>query len=143
VNRLLFAVGVLLSSFALAHAYLARATPAAGQTISVLPKTVTLEFTEPLEMAFSTFRVYPLPMKAGDTDVKAAAQKLVEVMLTRKDDEALRADAGLVSTSSPATKLELKLKDTLSGGWYVVMWKALSVDTHVTTDHYAFRYQPR
>lgn len=130
-----------LAGVALGHAYLARSTPAAGQTVTVAPKSVMLEFTEPLEMAFSTFKVYPLPLKAGETDVRAAAAKLAQEVLSRKDDAEARADQGLVSNASPATRLELKLKDKLMPGWYIVMWKALSVDTHVTTDHFAFRYQ--
>ena len=107
-----------------------------------MPKTVSLEFTEPLEIAFSSFKVYALPMKTGDSDVKAAAAKLMQQVLSLKDDASNRADLGLVSTASPAAQLELTLKPKLLAGWYVVMWKALSIDSHVTSDFYAFRYSP-
>ena len=142
------AVALLISgltltlSFALAHSYLTRSTPSAGQTVTVMPSTVNLEFTEPLEVAFSGFKVYALPMKAGDSDVKAAAAKLTQQVLTLKDDALNRADLGLVSDASPAARLELTLKPKLAAGWYVVMWKALSIDSHVTSDFYAFRYAP-
>jgi hypothetical protein len=119
----------------------ARSTPEAGQTVTVMPKTVTLEFTEPLEVEFSSFKVYRLVLQAGETDVKAAAAKFAASVLPRKDDAPARADEGLIRTASSAARLELKLKDKLAPGWYVVMWRALSVDTHVTTDHFVFRYQ--
>lgn len=81
-------------------------------------------------------------MKAGSSDVKAAAVKLTQQVLMLKDDAPNRADPGLVSTASPAARLELTLKPKLAAGWYVVMWKALSIDSHVTSDFYAFRYLP-
>ena len=79
-------------------------------------------------------------MKAGSSDVKAAAAKLTQQVLMLKDDAPNRADLGLVSTASPAARPELTLNPKLAAGWYVVMWKMLSIDSHVTSDFYAFRY---
>ena len=133
---------LLTGSLALAHSYLTRSTPSAGQTVTVMPSVINLEFSESLEVAFSSFKVYALLMKVGDSDVKAAAAKLTQQVLTLKDDALNRADLGLVSDASPAARLGIALKPKLAAGWYVVMWKALSIDSHVTSDFYAFRYTP-
>ena len=132
----------LVSSLALAHSYLTRSVLSAGQTVAVIPSAVSLEFSAGLEVAFSSFKVYALPMEAGSSDVKVAAAKLTQRVLALKDDHSSRADLGLVSSASPAARLELTLKPKLIAGWYAVMWKALSVDSHVTSDFYAFRYMP-
>jgi copper resistance protein C len=134
---------LMLSSTTLAHSYLTRSNPSAGQTVTTTPATVILEFSEPLEVAFSNFKVYALPIEAGNTDVKASAAKLVTRVLALKNDDAEKADLGLTSTASPASRLEVKLKPKLGAGWYVVMWRALSVDSHSTSDFFVFRLQPR
>ena len=133
----LLALAVLvISSLALAHSYLMRSAPNAEQTVTVTPNTASLE------VAFSSFKVYALPMKAGSSDVKAVAAKLTQQVLALRADALNCADLGLVSDSSPAARLELTLKPKLAAGWYVVMWKALSIDSHVTSDFYAFRFMP-
>jgi copper resistance protein C len=125
------------ASVALAHSYLTRSSPSAGQTVRVMPKAVALEFSEPIETGFSIFKVYPLP---ASSNVNQTAADLRAKVLMLKDDADARADVGLVSQVSPAAKLELKLKDKLEPGRYVVMWRALSVDGHTTTDQFVFRY---
>jgi copper resistance protein C len=127
----------LLICTAFAHAYLMGSSPSAGQTVRVIPKTIMLEFGEPLEIGFSTFKVYALP---ASSDLKKTAEDLSAKMLLVKEDGAARADLGLVSSISPAARLELKLRTDLKPGWYVVMWRALSTDGHSTTDHFIFRY---
>ena len=109
----------LVSSLALAHSYLTRSVLSAGQTVAVIPSAVSLEFSAGLEVAFSSFKVYALP--AGSSDVKVAAAKLTQRVLALKDDHSSRADLGLVSSASPAARLELTLKPKLIAGWYVVM----------------------
>jgi copper resistance protein C len=134
---------VALIGVALAHSNLTRSTPADAQTIVVMPRTVALEFSEPLEVKFSAFKMYKLGTSA--TDVKAARQEadaLVENALEKKGDEAARADDGLTTNVSRAARLEIKLKPNLTAGWYVVMWKVLSVDTHTGDDSIVFRYKP-
>jgi copper resistance protein C len=130
----------LCTCVALAHSYLTGSSPNAGQTVRVMPKTVTLEFSAPVEVGFSTFKVYAL---ANSSNVDQAAADLSTKVLPLKDDAAARADAGLVTQVSPAAKLELKLKDKLEPGWYVVMWRVLSVDGHVTTSRFVFEYASR
>ncbi len=134
---------LVLAGVALAHSNLTRSTPADAQTISSLPKTVVLEFSEPLELKFSSFKIYKLETTA--TDAKAArkdADALMDTVLEKKGDEAARADAGLLTNVPRAARLEVKLKPNLTPGWYVVMWKVLSVDTHTSDDSIVFRYKP-
>jgi copper resistance protein C len=135
--------GLGLVGVALAHSNLTRSAPADAQTVAVLPKTVVLEFSEPLEVKFSSFKIYKLGTNA--TDAKAAredADALVEKALEKKGDEAARADDGLATSVPTAARLEVKLKPNLTPGWYVVMWKVLSVDTHTSDDSIVFRYKP-
>jgi copper resistance protein C len=94
-------------------------------------------------MKFSSFKIYKLQTSA--TDLKAAredADALVENALEKKGDEVARADDGLLTTVPTAARLEVKLKPNLPPGWYVVMWKVLSVDTHTSDDSIVFRYKP-
>jgi copper resistance protein C len=129
---------LLASGVAFAHSYLIRSNPRLGQLVRVMPKTVTLEFSEPLEINFSSFKVYALP---ASSDPQKAAAELSAKVLPLKNDAATRADLGLVSNASPAAQLELKLKEKLPSGWYVVMYRVLSIDGHITTGQFAFKYQ--
>lgn len=142
------ACGAILASLALvgvavAHSNLTRSTPADAQTVAALPKTVVLEFSEPLEVKFSVFKMYKLETTA--TDAKSArkdADALVGKVLEKRGDEAERADDGLATSVPTAARLEVKLKPNLTPGWYVVMWKVLSMDTHTSDDSIVFRYKP-
>ena len=80
-------------------------------------------------------------MKAKTTDgdkLKLEAQALVARVLALKNDLAKRADAGLETTASEAALVKLKLKPNLKPGIYVVMYRVLSVDTHITQDFFTF-----
>jgi len=125
----------------LAHAGLFRGTPAPDERVKIPPKSVVLEFAEAVELKFSTFKVFALEAK----DLKAAkaeAETLFKSRLSLKGDEGSRADAGLATTVATAARVEIRLKEKLEPGYYAVMWKVLSVDTHVTSDFYVFSYQP-
>ena len=69
------------------------------------------------------------------------AGALVAQVLEAKGDEAARADAG-VATEATSKTVTLNLKPDLAPGTYVVMWRALSVDTHTKQGYYVFTYQP-
>jgi copper resistance protein C len=98
-----------------AHAFLDRASPAVGSTVHTPPTEVRIQFTEPLEPAFSTARVEDA---AGGTVSTAA-----------------RVDA------SERSVLVVTL-GTLKPGRYKVIWKVLSVDTHVTNGTFTFTVAP-
>src|SRR5215831_20740554 len=95
-----------LSPGALAHAFLDRAVPAVGSKVHGQPAEVRLQFSQPLESAFSTVRV----LDAGGKQVD------------RKDKRLDPADASVLRVSLPP----------LAPGLYRVVWRVLSADTHVT-----------
>jgi methionine-rich copper-binding protein CopC len=99
-----------------AHAFLDRAAPAVGSTVRGPPAEVKLWFTQELEPAFSTVRVLDKNGKQVDR-----LDKLVD-----------RSDATLLRVSLPP----------LAPGTYRVMWRVLSVDTHVTEGDFTFEVAP-
>ncbi len=109
-------LGVLFPAAALAHAFLDHAVPAVGSTVHGPPAEVRLRFTQELEPAFSTVRVYD---KSG-------------TQVDRMDKQLDRNDASLLKVSLPR----------LAPGTYRVVWRVLSVDTHVTEGDFTFEVAP-
>lgn len=101
---------------AFAHAFLERATPAVGSAIRGSPPEVRLWFTQDLEPAFSTVRVL-------DKDGR---------QVDRMDKEVDPADRAVMRVSL----------SRLPPGTYRVVWRALSVDTHVTEGDFTFEIRP-
>lgn len=96
-----------------AHAFLDHAVPAVGSTVHGPPADVRLWFTQELEPAFSTLRVYDGSGKQVD----------------RRDRQ---VDRALLRVSLPA----------LGPGTYRVVWRVLSTDAHVTEGDYTFEIAP-
>ena len=103
---------MLLASAAWAHAFLDHAEPKVGEVVTVSPKVIKAWFTQKLVIAFSSLEVF---------DGQGAEVDL-------KDKKLDSADQELMTVSVP----ELK------PGKYKVVWKAVSVDTHVTHGTYSF-----
>lgn len=99
-----------------AHAFLERADPRVGSTVRTAPAQARLWFTERLEPAFSSVRVVNEAGKQVD-----------------KGD-------GQVNPSNPRL-LQTSLA-TLPPGTYKVIWRVLSVDSHVTEGDFTFRVAP-
>lgn len=125
-----------------AHAFLEQGLPAADAMVTELPETVILRFTEPVEVRASIFKVYPLAADDDPLRLKAQAAKLVDEVLQLRRDEADRADAGIVPAGRDSAEIQIILQDNLPPGPYVVMWRVLSIDTHITWGHYVFTYAP-
>jgi copper resistance protein C len=109
----------LFSAFAqaaLGHAFLDHASPRVGNVVRGSPGEVKLWFTQELEPAFSTLRVLD---KAGR-------------QVDRADKQADPADRAVMRVSLPQ----------LPPGTYRVVWRALSVDTHVTEGDFTFEVAP-
>lgn len=129
---------------ALAHAALDSSDPADGSVLAAAPAAITLSFTEELEAGFSTFKLYRLAndLDPSDTDYAAKleglAQLLVdEVMESQAPDE--RAVVSTLDPSSGRTKtVQLTPEAALGAGTYVVMWRIVSVDTHVVEGFLTF-----
>ncbi len=96
-----------------AHAFLQRAEPAVGSTVQTSPGEVRIRFTENIEPAFSNIQVFDPSGKEVD-----------------KHDVGLdRSDHALLHVSLPR----------LGAGIYKVVWRVVSVDTHVTSGSFTFQ----
>lgn len=129
MQKLLPLFAALLLGTAVAHTQITHFTPAAGSTVTA-PKMVTLTFSEPINLRFSTFKIYALP--AG-TDTAA----LTRTKINLKNDAEARADT-YSGSSNMAARLNLPLKANLKPGLYVVMWQILSDDGHPVSGQSSF-----
>ena len=96
-----------------AHAFLERADPAVGSSVQTSPSEVRIRFTENIEPAVSSIQVFD------------AAGKEVD----KRDLYLDRSDHALLHISLPP----------LGVGTYKVVWRVVSVDTHVTNGNFTFR----
>lgn len=111
-----FALMILGTPAASSHAFLDRASPAVGSSVSKPPASITLWFSQELEPAFSTAEVTD---QAGK----------------RMDVGDAKVDPG------DATRLHATLKPLLSGT-YKVSWRVVSVDAHRTEGNFTFTVAP-
>ena len=126
----------------LAHAYLQESVPASGSTVYEQPEELLLVMGEPVEIRFSTFKVYPLETtpEMSQRDIVLAAKALMKEVLTLRDDEEMRLDTGILNEEKQSSTITLGLKEELAPSTYVVMWRLLSIDTHTTGDFTFFTY---
>src|SRR6266700_2994924 len=96
-----------------AHAFLQRAEPGVGSTVQAPPKEVRIRFTENIEPAVSRIQVFDGSGKEVD----------------KRDLHLDRSDHALLHVSLPQ----------LGAGVYKVVWRVVSVDTHVTNGNFTFR----
>lgn len=103
---------LLAAQPAFAHAMLEQASPSAGAVLSAAPKEIVLEYSEPLEPAFSNAEV--------------------------RDSEG----ASVVARTEISGKTIHVVLKPLAPGLYRVIWHAVSVDTHRTQGAYSFTVKP-
>jgi methionine-rich copper-binding protein CopC len=96
-----------------AHAFLQRAEPGVGSTVQTSPSEVRIRFTENIEPAVSSVQVFDASGKEVD----------------KRDLHLDRSDHALLHVSLPR----------LGAGTYKVVWRVVSVDTHVTNGNFTFR----
>jgi hypothetical protein len=96
-----------------AHAFLKTAEPAVGSTLQTSPNEVRIWFTENVEPAFSSIQVFTASGKEVD----------------KRDVRLDRSNHALLQVSLPS----------LGAGIYKVVWRVVSVDTHVTNGNFTFR----
>jgi copper resistance protein C len=99
-----------------AHAFLDHADPRVGSTVKNPPAQARLWFTGDLEPAFSTAQV-----------LNEAGQRV-----DKGDSQVDSSDRTLLRLSLPP----------LVPGTYKVVWRVLSVDSHVTEGDFTFRVAP-
>lgn len=114
ITALIVAAAFTLSgTAAFAHAFLDHADPGVGRTVERAPTEVRLWFTQKLEPAFSHVQVFDengREIDRGDSHVDAK-------------------DAAELVVSLPP----------LASGTYKVVWRVVSVDTHVTNGQHTFK----
>ena len=108
--------GIAAAACALAHATMNRAVPAVGSVVHASPVKVELWFSENLEPAFTTLKVFD------------GAGRQVD----KKDKSIDGGDRRHVLVSLAP----------LAPGTYRVVWHALSADAHVTEGDFTFRVAP-
>jgi copper transport protein len=110
------ALSLLLPAAASAHAYLVKTNPPASVTLNGPPQTVALTFDEAVEPRFAIISV---------TDVDA------------------RQEATAPPSRSPANPdtLVVPIK-RVPEGWYLVYWRAISVDGHPVQGGFTFAVGP-
>ena len=106
---------VLGFSLALAHSGLQRAEPPVESTLKRPPKELKLYFSERLEPAYSKVRV---------EDGQGAR-------VDRDDSRVDRSNPLLLRVTLPP----------LAPGTYTVIWRVLSVDSHITEGRFTFRVE--
>jgi methionine-rich copper-binding protein CopC len=117
MTRRALSLGLAITAMAvpaLAHAFLERASPAAGENVHSSPTRIELQFSEALEGAFSSITV----TDSAGHDVSAGP------------------------SAASGSELSLPLKK-LKPGRYRVSWHAVSVDTHRTEGKYDFLVAPK
>ena len=95
-----------------AHAFLQQAEPGVGSTVQTSPNEVKVRFTEKIELAFSKIQVFAPSGKEVD-----------------------KGDIHL-DHSNPAILIVSLPK--LGTGTYKVVWRVVSIDSHVTEGNYSF-----
>ena len=96
-----------------AHAFLKDANPGVGSTVQTSPSEVRIRFTENIEPAVSSIQVFDASGKEVD----------------KRDLHLDGSDHALLRVSLPR----------LGAGIYKVVWRVVSVDTHVTNGDFTFR----
>jgi copper transport protein len=117
VALVVVAVALAAPSLAFAHAYLIKTVPTPGAVLDSPPRTVALTFDEAVEPRFAIISV---------TDANGRQKTTGSV--TR-------------SPSDPAT-LVVPLRPHLPKGWYLVYWRAISVDGHPVQGAFTYAVGP-
>lgn len=124
-------------SFGYAHAYLVTSSPVEGEVTSEPVTEISLEFSEPVETGFSTFKLVRVvtDLEPGAEDyaarLDAVAGPMASTVLAQREEQEGQVAFALRPRSGSAAQLNLTLKEPLSPGAYLLAWRVLSVDTHV------------
>jgi methionine-rich copper-binding protein CopC len=114
---LLLVFGGVAAVQAHAHAFVDHAEPAVGARMQTMPDEVRIWFTEPVELAVSSIKVFDANGKQID----------------RRDVHADPKNKALLRVSLPV----------LAPGTYKVIWQAVSTDTHATNGDFTFQFLPK
>lgn len=140
IGLLIFGMCLVATDDSYAHAYLQSSLPQPDSNVEDSPEEIVITFSEPVEIVFSTFKVYEVPKRENLLQTKAAASQLMAEVLGKRNDQndQARADAGVSPSRGISDTITFQLKDELQAGAYVVMWRVLSIDTHQTEGFLVF-----
>jgi copper transport protein len=110
-------VGLVIPSAASAHAYLIRTSPAPSGVLNAAPRTVSLTFDEAVEPRFAIISV------------------------TNVDGHQETTEPVRRSAANPDT-LMVPLRPRLPEGWYLIYWRAISVDGHPVQGAFTYAVGP-
>jgi copper transport protein len=110
-------IGAVLPAAASAHAYLVSTSPAASRVLNGPPRTVSLTFDEAVEPRFAIISV---TSAQGTQETTAAVAR---------------------SPANPDT-LVVPLRPRLPEGWYLIYWRAISVDGHPVSGAFTYAIGP-
>ena len=116
-SRLRLAVALALPSAASAHAYLVKTGPVASGVLESPPATVQLTFDEAVEPRFAIISV-----------TNAAGQQQTTGAVSR--------------STADADTIVVPLKPHLPEGWYLIYWRAISVDGHPVQGAFTYAVGP-
>ena len=111
------AVGIAAPGTASAHAYLIKTVPAAAGVLDAPPPDVQLTYDEAVEPRFAIISV---TNAAGKQETTGAVNR---------------------SPANPDT-LVVRLRPHLSEGWYLIYWRAISVDGHPVQGAFTYAVGP-
>ncbi len=111
------AVGLVIPGAASAHAYLTRTSPAASGVLNGPPRNVSLTYDEAVEPRFAIISVTNVD---GHQETTAPVHR---------------------SSSDPDT-LVVGLRPGLPEGWYLIYWRAISVDGHPVQGAFTYAVGP-
>lgn len=135
---LAFVVSAALAAWS--HAHLRSSSPRAGAVLKEMPSSISLEFTEPIEMKFSRFYLVRLAVAPNAT--AAQLQAAVKVFFDTPPTAKVRLESGLSPNTGHANRVGMYVDPHNGPGTYAVIWKALSVDGHAVKDSMIFRVVP-
>ncbi len=117
VATLAVAIGVVWPSVASAHAYLIKTVPAASGILDVPPPSVQLTYDEAVEPRFA---IVSVTSAAGTQETTGPVHR---------------------SPANPDT-LVAPLRPHLPQGWYLIYWRAISVDGHPVQGAFTYAVGP-
>ena len=110
-------LGLVIPSAASAHAYLIRTSPAASGVLNAPPRQVSLTYDEAVEPRFAIISV---------TNVDGHQETTGPVRRSAADPDTL----------------VVPLRPRLPEGWYLIYWRAISVDGHPVQGAFTYAVGP-
>ena len=141
---------LLLVPLAAAHAELLASQPADRTVVAEPPREAVIEFSEPVEVRFSSFEIYRLEAEVPEGEpserewqrLSGLAGALVGSDSRESAHDEARVETFVRNERQRSDLVTIGLEDELEAGVYVLRWRALSIDTHVVEGFVTFIVAP-